>query len=437
MKKSILLSVLLLSSVIISYGQWTLSYLSEAKQHMGSVSLGSKAYFAGGQNETNPLAVVEFYDTLTGEMGVIDNLSVARALPSGGSCGSMIFFAGGCNFFTFEPYSDLDMYDTLTQQWFVLQLSIPRFSIATESYENRILFAGGCLPNFTCYDLVEIYDIQTGWEEPQYLSQARAAMASAVVGDLAIFAGGVLPGGYMSDQVDIFNFTNDTWTTATLSQARGWASATTVDDKVLIAGGLINFNNPSDRVDIYNATTNEWTTASLTIPRCSNGNAATVKGKAYFAGGGNFNNGNFNSPSDIIDVYDEESNIWSTINLIDPLVGHSVVGFGNKLIVAGGNNGNDLVQTIEILDVLTNIESQTKEDVILTIYPNPCNNILSIYTPNGIMLDEAAIYNQTGQKVMQAKPVNNTLDISKLQHGLYIIELVTDQGKIRKKLIVK
>jgi hypothetical protein len=372
-------------------------------------------------------------------MGVIGDLSVARALPSGGSCGSMIFFAGGCNFFTFEPYSNLDIYDTLTQQWFVLQLSIPRFSIATVSNENRILFAGGCLANFTCYDLVEIYDIQNGWEQPQYLSQARAAMAYAVVGDLAIFAGGVLPGFSMTDQVDIYNFTTNTWSTATLSEARGWASATAVDNKVLIAGGWTNSNNPSDRVDIYNATTGIWTTASLFAPRCSNGNAATVNGRAYFAGGGNFSSGAFYSPSNVVDIYDDPSSSWLINALSEPLTGHSVVGIGDFLVVAGGENADgNLVSNVEIFyDPQTGITTQPKEDESITIYPNPGSNNLTISAPNGVIVDDVVIYHQSGQKVLQWKPVNNTLDISQLQHGMYIINLVTDQGEIREKLIVK
>jgi hypothetical protein len=73
----------------------------------------------------------------------------------------------------------------------------------------------------------------------------------------------------------------------------------------------------------------------------------------------------------------------------------------------------------------------------ITIFPNPSNEMIAISVPNGVTINEVLIYNQTGQKVLQGKPVNNTLDISNLQHGMYIIELITDQGKIREKLIVQ
>ena len=63
--------------------------------------------------------------------------------------------------------------------------------------------------------------------------------------------------------------------------------------------------------------------------------------------------------------------------------------------------------------------------------------IKSLFQSNGVTIDEVVIYNQTGQKVLQGKPVNNTLDISKIDQGLYIIELVTAKGEIRKKIIIQ
>ena len=71
------------------------------------------------------------------------------------------------------------------------------------------------------------------------------------------------------------------------------------------------------------------------------------------------------------------------------------------------------------------------------LFPNPSDKTVIISGNNGISIREIIIYNQTGQKVQQGKPENNTLDISKLQPGMYIIELLTDQGKVRKKLIIE
>jgi photosystem II stability/assembly factor-like uncharacterized protein len=71
------------------------------------------------------------------------------------------------------------------------------------------------------------------------------------------------------------------------------------------------------------------------------------------------------------------------------------------------------------------------------VYPNPADKTVTISGNNLTAIREIFIYNQTGQKILQSKPVNNTLDISKLRPGMYIVELVTDQGKMRNKLIIE
>ena len=71
------------------------------------------------------------------------------------------------------------------------------------------------------------------------------------------------------------------------------------------------------------------------------------------------------------------------------------------------------------------------------LYPNPAEHFVTISVKNGIVIKEVCIYNQPGQYVYKGIPVDNTLDISKLKPGMYIIELVTDQGNMREKLVVE
>jgi hypothetical protein len=435
--KTTLLSVFFIAFSLLLQGQWSYTNLSEGKEYMGSAAVGDKIYFAGGYNGFEYLTEVQSYDLSTGVWDSIGNLSVAREIITGVSCGSMIFFAGG---FDWDfSYNTVDIYNTVTQGWSVAQLSVDRFSLAAVSYGSKVLFAGGVkYPSLTYISVVDIYDTLTEEWTTSNLSQAREAIAAAVVGDLAIFAGGLSSEG-TTNVVDIYNFSTSTWSTDTLSLARSHASATTVGSKVIIAGGVTGINNPTDRVDIYDASTGTWDTTTLSVPRAAINNGATVNGKAYFAGGGKFTGGGFNDPQKIIDIYDPENDTWTTDVLVEKLVKHSVLGIGNYLVVAGGRNDlGNIVSTVEIFyDPETGISSQSLEDVFFNVYPNPCNNILTLNTSNGMIIEEVVIYSQTGHKVLRGKPINNTMDISKLQHGLYIIELETDQGKIREKLIVK
>ena len=71
------------------------------------------------------------------------------------------------------------------------------------------------------------------------------------------------------------------------------------------------------------------------------------------------------------------------------------------------------------------------------LFPNPANQSVTITSKSGTLIENVIIYNQTGQRVYCGIPENNRLDISKLQPGMYIIELITNLGTIKEKLIIK
>jgi len=72
----------------------------------------------------------------------------------------------------------------------------------------------------------------------------------------------------------------------------------------------------------------------------------------------------------------------------------------------------------------------------ISIFPNPANRQLTISIKDGI-IEEVFIYNISGQSVIREKTKNNIIDISELHPGMYIIELVSVQKRIREKLMVK
>jgi len=72
-----------------------------------------------------------------------------------------------------------------------------------------------------------------------------------------------------------------------------------------------------------------------------------------------------------------------------------------------------------------------------SIYPNPARKELSISSKNGVIINEINIYNQLGQIVLHQEPIKNTIDVSSLNQGMYVVELVSNEFKIRKKLIIK
>jgi hypothetical protein len=74
---------------------------------------------------------------------------------------------------------------------------------------------------------------------------------------------------------------------------------------------------------------------------------------------------------------------------------------------------------------------------LISIFPNPAKKTISVSSESGAPFDKVMIYNQTSQKVLHVDNFTNTIDISMLRPGMYVIEVVSGELKVREKLIVK
>ena len=73
----------------------------------------------------------------------------------------------------------------------------------------------------------------------------------------------------------------------------------------------------------------------------------------------------------------------------------------------------------------------------ITVYPNPATNEIMVVGNNGAIINELTIYNIHGQKVKVNHEISDNIDISTLGHGIFIIELVTNEKRYREKLIIQ
>ncbi|MCX6225602.1 MAG: T9SS type A sorting domain-containing protein [Bacteroidia bacterium] len=108
---------------------------------------------------------------------------------------------------------------------------------------------------------------------------------------------------------------------------------------------------------------------------------------------------------------------------------------GGSIDIQGNAPGCNSEEEIK-LACLTSSENIRLENEI-SIFPNPGKGLLVISAPNELTIQQVAIYNSAGQKVHQEKPVNNTVDISKLRPGMYFIEIRSDQLTARRRFVVE
>jgi hypothetical protein len=183
-------------------------------------------------------------------------LSLPRAQMAAASVGDLAVFAGGWGP-QGVPYADVDIYDNSSGQWSTTSLSVARTlgASAAAVVGTRAFFGGGHDTHFgspNMFDVVDIYDAQTGLWSSETLSVARGYVGATALGNTVIFAGGAGQGFAYSDVIDVFNVGTGHWeSTPILSQARGYVSALTVGGKALFAGGGNGPGGASAAVDIY------------------------------------------------------------------------------------------------------------------------------------------------------------------------------------------
>ena len=77
-------------------------------------------------------------------------------------------------------------------------------------------------------------------------------------------------------------------------------------------------------------------------------------------------------------------------------------------------------------------------DASTEIYPNPANNILTIVS-HTIEIKNINIYNLNGQLVLNKKLNNNhnTINVSSLETGIYIIDILSENTSVKRKLVIE
>ncbi|GGI56411.1 T9SS type A sorting domain-containing protein [Winogradskyella haliclonae] len=108
----------------------------------------------------------------------------------------------------------------------------------------------------------------------------------------------------------------------------------------------------------------------------------------------------------------------------------STVTTTNSDIVTTINYSADEVE-VEVIDVLSINQNVLNNTVV---HPNPTKDILNIQT-NYVAINSISIYDMLGKEVLFTKDVNNSIDISNLKSGIYLIKITTNEASVTKKIV--
>ena len=98
----------------------------------------------------------------------------------------------------------------------------------------------------------------------------------------------------------------------------------------------------------------------------------------------------------------------------------------------GCNNMDEVNEACNNLGI-----SDLNKKLDFSIYPNPAGKDIFIKMTNEVVIEEISIYNQLGQKVLVINQPTESINVSKLGQGIFIVELVYEKNKLRKKLLIK
>ena len=74
---------------------------------------------------------------------------------------------------------------------------------------------------------------------------------------------------------------------------------------------------------------------------------------------------------------------------------------------------------------------------IISVFPNPVAEDLTITSNGDLHIRKIRIYNILGEKIFEQSDPNKSIDLKKLDFGVHLVVLDTDQGSLRKTILKK
>jgi len=192
-------------------------------------------------------------------------------------------------------------------------------------------------------------------------ARAEAAYGDTTHGGFLYVIGGDNSAGVLSD-LQRYDPVTDTWTTLTsMPTARAGAAAAVIDDGIFVIGGRQSTSGPCSggpylgTVEKYDVDTNTWSTVAP-LPNPRSDLAAVAHGGKIFVFGGCTGTASAPSVTNEADMYDPQTNTWTTglASMPTPraslVAGHS----GDKVYAIGGTDGVSASSVNEVYDIPDN-----------------------------------------------------------------------------------
>jgi serine protease AprX len=137
----------------------------------------------------------------------------------------------------------------------------------------------------------------------------------------------------------------------------------------------------------------------------------------------------FNAP---VRTQDNFRDNFEKVQVDNPGGTYNIVVTHKGTLTGGSQNFSLIVSGPQVLST----KETAKIDDAISIYPNPVANSLNFAVTNSIVLSDVSIYDVTGKQVISSKDLSsNSIDVSRLQSGVYFAKFASDDKTVTKKFI--
>ena len=123
-------------------------------------------------------------------------------------------------------------------------------------------------------------------------------------------------------------------------------------------------------------------------------------------------------------------------NTENPPANHRIyIGFRYFVTNGGPTGANSNIIGLDTFSVDRPLSSDSFFKNNFSFYPNPVNNVLNISVKNEMTINNLSITDLNGRVVSSSSSVINSIDVSDLSSGVYLISIETNEGKGTAKFV--
>jgi hypothetical protein len=124
-----------------------------------------------------------------------------------------------------------------------------------------------------------------------------------------------------------------------------------------------------------------------------------------------------------------------TVNFTAPSTGTYFFNFRNVTPISGTPTS----LRIDKIDITSVLSNPLLDENAFIIYPNPSEDMVSILNQFNYVIETIEIFDLKGRKIKVIKDLDQspTIDLSEINKGIYFIKIVSKEGSLTKKLILK